>query len=151
MYLFGVLSFGAGFFLGGKILVGLINDYKKRMERNLSNMLLYNDWLEFIYSGGCIEQYFYMHEYRKIMIYGNGYIGNRLVQALTDTDIEITAVMDKAALYDKEELVIGIDSEIPDVDCIVITPVFYYDEILGALRERTRIPIVSIQKIIETV
>lgn len=150
-YLIGMMSFGAGFFLGGKILVGMINDYKKRMERNFSNMMLFNDWLKFIYSGGCVEQYFYTHEYRKIMIYGNGYIGNRLVQALTGTDIEVSAVMDKAASSDKEGLVIGIDSEIPDVDCIVITPVFYYDEIFGALRERTRIPIVSVQKIIETV
>ena len=147
----GALSFGVGFFLGGKILVDMINDYKKRMERNLSNMKLFNDWLEFIYSGGRIEQYFYSHGYKKIMIYGNGYIGKRLGQALSNTDIEVVAVMDKTVSSDKEELVIGTDSAIPDVDCIVITPVFFYNEIFGVLRERTELPIVSMHTIIEMV
>ena len=44
----GAISFVTGFFLGGKALVGMINDYKRRMERNASNMMLFNDWREFL-------------------------------------------------------------------------------------------------------
>ena len=43
------------------------------------------------------------------MIYGNGYIGKRLQQALIQTDIEVAAVMDKAALPNEDGLVIGLD------------------------------------------
>ena len=81
-FLIGAVSFASGFFLGGKALVRMINDYKMRMERNLSNMQLFHDWLEFLYSGGSIEQYFHKHGYKKILIYGNGYIGQRLFHAL---------------------------------------------------------------------
>ena len=63
----GIVSFGFGFFLGGKMLVGMINDYKLRMEHNLSNMMLLNDWLEFLYSGGELTQYFQEHQYHHIM------------------------------------------------------------------------------------
>lgn len=140
-----------GFFLGGKMLVGMINDYKKRMERNCSNMMLFNNWLEFLYSGGSIEQYFHDNGYKRIMIYGNGYIGKRLVQALADSDIEVAAVMDKSASAEENGTVIGTDSKIPDVDCIVITPIYFYDDILDMLQEKTNVPVVSMQTVIENV
>ena len=140
-----IISFVTGFILGGKILVNMINDYKRRMERNLSNMMLFNNWLELIYSGGRIEQYFYDHGYKRIMIYGNGYIGKRLYQALSHTDIEVAAIMDKSILTGKNELEIGVDSKIPDVDCIVVTPIYYFDEIFAMLREKTEIPIISME------
>lgn len=145
----GILSFGVGFFLGGKMLVGMINDYKMRMERNLSNMMLFNDWLELIYAGGSIDQYFLQHGYRKIMIYGYGYIGKLLTQALSDTGIEVAAIMDKSASSDEMDTVIGADSSIPDVDCIVVTPVFYFDTIYNMLSEKTNIPVISIQSVVE--
>lgn len=147
----GILSFGVGFFLGGKMLVGMINDYKMRMERNLSNMMLFNDWLEFIYSGESIEQYFLNHGYKKIMIYGYGYIGKLLTQALSDTGIEVVAIMDKAASSDEMDTVIGVGSSIPDVDCIVVTPVFYFDTIYNMLREKTNIPVISMQSVVEKI
>lgn len=143
-----LVSFAAGFILGGKVLVNMINDCKRRMKRNLSNMMLFNDWLEFLYLGGKLEQYFYNHGYKKIMIYGNGYIGKRLQQALMQTDIEVIAIMDKAVLPGEEGFVIGVDSSIPDVDCIVITPIYYYDEIVSLLHKKTKLPIVSMQMII---
>lgn len=143
------LSFVLGFILGGKMLVSMINDYKRRMKRNLSNMMLFNDWLDFLYSGGKIEQYFYNQGYKRIMIYGNGYIGKRLKQALRQTDIDVIAIMDKVVSSDEEGLVIDADSAIPDVDCIVITPVFFYDEISAMLGEKTNVPIVSMQIVIE--
>lgn len=143
------VSFGTGFFLGGKTLVGMVNDYKMRMNRNFSNMILLNDWLNFIYSGGRVDKYFHVHKYNKVMIYGNGYIGARLSQALAETGIDVIAVMDKTASSNGDGEVIGIDSQIPEVDCIVITPIFYYDEIFYMLQEKTDIPIVSIQTIME--
>lgn len=145
----GGVSFGFGLFLGGKMLVGMINDYKRRMERNLSNMMLLNDWVEFIYSGNSIDKFFHDHKYSKIMIYGYGYIGTRLMQALGGTDIEVTAVMDKSVSSDKDKMLIGIDREVPDVDCIVVTPVFHFDEINGMLKKKTNIPVIPIDKILE--
>lgn len=147
----GAISFATGFVLGGRILVKMINDYKKRMERNLANMMLFNDWLELVYNGGHIEQYFHDNGYKKIMIYGNGYIGKRLEQALAGSDIQIIAIMDRSVPSDEDRKVIGIDSEIPDIDCIVITPVYYFDDIFGMLQEKTGVPLVSIQEVIEKV
>lgn len=149
MFLTGTMSFATGFFLGGKALVGMINDYKMRMERNSSNMMLLNDWMEFLYAGGSIEQYFRKHGYKRIMIYGNGYIGQRLFQALEETDVEVVAIMDRANSPDSdtEGRLIGVNSEIPEVDCVVITPTIHFDEIYHMLRERMNQPIISIEEL----
>lgn len=145
----GIVSFGAGFVLGGKSLAGMINDYKVKMQRNHENMMLLNDWLHFLYLGGTLEDYFRTRGYKQIMVYGNGYIGERLLQALEKTDIEVVAVMDRSVPSDRKGKVIGVDSEIPDSDCIVVTPVFYMDEIRDMLQKKTDIPVVSIQEIIK--
>ena len=143
----GIASFGTGFVFGGKALVSMINDYKRRMERNLSNYQLLNDWMEFLYAGGVIEQYFYDHGYKRILIYGNGDIGQRLYQALERTDINVVAIMDKSHSSKSAGILIGVNSEMPEVDCIVITPVFYFDEIHHTLREKTQQPVISIEEL----
>ncbi|MDE6600758.1 MAG: hypothetical protein K2K90_01065 [Lachnospiraceae bacterium] len=145
----GAISFVTGFFLGGKALVGMINDYKRRMERNASNLMLFNDWLEFLYAGGSIEQYFHEHGYKRVMLYGNGYIGQRLFQALEKTDVEVTAIMDQANSSDSdaEGILIGVDSEIPDFDCVVVTPTAYFDEIFHMLRKRTGQSVISVEEL----
>lgn len=143
-----IASFGLGFFLGGKALVNMINTYKNRMDRAHTNMMILNEWLEYVYSGGIIEKYFHTHEYTRVVVYGNGYIGRRLVQALSKTEIEVTAVMDKEISADGAGGMIGTDSTIPDSDCIIVTPIYYWDEIYSMLRKRTDIPIISIQTVI---
>lgn len=149
IFLTGTMSFVTGFFLGGKALVGMINDYKARMDRNFSNMMLLNDWMGFLYAGGSIERYFREHGYKRIMIYGNGYIGQRLFQALEKTEIEVAAIMDRANSSDSdaEGRLIGVNSEIPEVDCVVITPTVHFDEIYQMLRERMEQPIISIEEL----
>lgn len=143
------VSFGIGFFLGGKMLVSMINDYKMKMNRNRMNMMLLNDWLSFIYSGGSIDKYFLDHGYRKIMIYGNGYIGKRLFQALSGTNIEVIAIMDRQSDSSDKEKIMSVESDIPQVDCIVITPLFFFDEIYDTLQKKTNIPLISLQNVIE--
>lgn len=147
-YIVGAASFLGGFYLGGKMLVDMINDYQMRADKNSANMMLFNEWVDFLYSGGHIEQYFQENQYKKIMIYGNGFAGARLQQALEKTDIEVVAVMDKAAHPDADGTVIGTDADIPDVDCIVVTPVFSHAEICEVLSKRTGIPIVSVREIL---
>lgn len=138
--------FLSGFYIGGKCLVSMINNEKTKADRNSANMHLFNDWLAFLYAGGQMEAYFHTNGFRRIMVYGNGLIGARLTQALQKTDVEIVAVMDKAA-YSGADGVIGTEADIPDCDCIVVTPVFYHEEICSMLRERTNIPVVSVRDI----
>lgn len=143
----GVCSFGIGFFFGGKMLVGMINDSKRGMKRSSANMLVFHDWIEFIYNGGHIDKYLNDNDYSKVMIYGGGYVGRRLKQALENANIEVTAVMDKMNANGQDGAMLGVDDKVPDVDCIIITPVSYYDEIYNMLQKRTKIPVISIEKL----
>ena len=144
----GMVSFGAGFLLGGKMLVDMINDYKARMEGNYLHFSLADQWLELLYAGRKIDTYFHEKGYHKIMIYGYGNLGRRLLQAFERTDIEVVCIMDQGA-YEKTGMVVGTDAAIPAVDCIVVTPVSHFDSIFQMLRQRTDIPIISIQAVLE--
>lgn len=144
----GMISFGTGFFLGGKMLVDMINDYKAGMERDQLHFSLADQWLELLYEGRKIDAYFHEKGYHKIMIYGYGNLGRRLLQAFEHADIEVVCVMDQGA-HEKTGTVVGIDAAIPDVDCIVVTPVAHFDSIFQMLRQRTDIPIISIQEVLE--
>ena len=139
-------TFAGGFFLGSKILVNMINEYKSGMERSSSNMKVFHQWLSFLYSGGQIETYLRERHYSRIMIYGNGYVGKSLLQALEKTDISVAAGMDRNVPVESDDMIIGTDSIIPDVDAIVVTPVFYFNEICSMLREKTELPIISIEE-----
>lgn len=98
--------------------------------------------------GGSIERYLCEKDYHKIMIYGAGYIGERLIDELEDSQVEIVAAMDRAVVF-ADVPVISVNDEIPDVDCIVVTPVFYFEDIYKMLSEKTNIPILSISEIVE--
>lgn len=150
-FIMGICSFMAGFYLGGRTLADAVNSNKVRADRNSINMMVLNDWVDFLYSGGQIDKYFHEKEINRIMIYGNGFIGVRLRQALENTGVEVAAVMDKVAHSDRNGMVIGTGAAIPDVDCIVITPMFYYDEIYSLLSEKTDICIISIKDILKNV
>ena len=142
-------SFVSGFYLGGKSLVGLVNKYKDDSMRNRTNMEILGKWLEAVYEGGSVGNYFKTHNYKNILIYGNGLTGQILYRALKNSDIKVVAIMDRQVSVNSEGILTSADSDIPDADCIVITPIYYYNQIYSSVRVRTKIPMVSVEEIFD--
>ncbi|MCI9336281.1 MAG: hypothetical protein HFH93_01880 [Lachnospiraceae bacterium] len=140
-------SFIAGFYLGGKSLVGMINKQKDESMRNRRNMELLSKWLDALYDGWNVDKFFEKNNYKNILIYGNGLIGQKLYKALNTANINVVAIMDKQVRGNAEGILIGADSNIPYADCIVITPICYYNQIYCSVRDKTNIPIVSVEDI----
>ncbi|MBP5385603.1 MAG: hypothetical protein J6Y57_11625 [Lachnospiraceae bacterium] len=112
------------------------------------NML--NQWLMLKQDGKNLSAYFKANDYRTIAIYGMGEMGNRLYDELKGTDIEIKYAVDKnaASTYSELDVVDPDDCRFEDVDCIVVTATFAFDEIAEKLEKEVSFPIVSLEDVV---
>lgn len=96
-----------------------------------------------------IKRYFEERGIKNIIIYGMGKIAHHLIVDLSDSDINIVCAIDRKAFnINGDTPIITGDKEIPEADCIVITPVYDEDSIRQSLDGKTKIPIVSLSEIV---
>ncbi len=141
-------------------LVKICSSILKAMELKYARrMHAYNkilsDWIYFNYDCEKFEKVLSRKRMNKIAMYGAGLLGELFYRTIEDSAIEVACFIDKEA--GAEEGLNGIplypleDYEYKgDVDAIIVTPVFYFDDIKKELLEKG-IPekkIVSLEKII---
>lgn len=89
--------------------------------------------------------------FSKIAIYGIGDLGKCLVEELREEGIEIGYIIDKRASQIKEFdniKVFNPDEELPSTDLIIVTAIFYFDEIAYELKKKVSCPIISLEEIV---
>ena len=97
-----------------------------------------------------MEKYFVDNSYKTIAIYGYAELGHRLYDELKDskeTKIKYIIDQNKDNLYENIDIYKPEDI-LPQVDVIVITPIFAYAEIERNLIERIDYKIVSLSDVI---
>lgn len=126
-----------------------IKKYKQMSDKHLALMLVYNQWMEVKQEGKQIEDYFCQEGIRSIAIYGMSYLGERLYDELKGSGIEVRYGIDRNAgqIYSDMDIILP-DEELPETDAIVVTPVFFYEEIENMLSTRTKARIVSLEDIL---
>lgn len=108
------------------------------------NML--NQWLILKQEGKNLSEYFKNNNYKTIAIYGMGEMGNRLLDELKQTSIEVKYAIDKNAGGTYTEVdVFSVDDNLPNVDVIVISAVFDYDKIEEELSQKVDMKIISLE------
>lgn len=144
---------GAIGFIGGAVLMGRmasknLSEWKKMSDKFFSNMILFNQWMMAKQSGKNIADYLEKNNYKKIIIYGMSYIGERLVDELNNTKIEIVAGVDRNAkgIFANMPMLLP-DEDMPEADCMIVTPVFFFDEIKEKMVSRFSNPIISFEDI----
>ena len=111
------------------------------------NML--NQWLMIKQEGKTLEEYFIYNGYKTIAIYGMGEMGNRLYDELKDSSIQIKYAVDENAAGTYSDIeVIDKDEEYMDVDVIVVTATFAFDDIEEELQKKVTFPIISLDDVV---
>ena len=125
-------------------------------ERNESekNRQLYNlmsNWVRLKQKGLNIGDYLKERGYLNVAIYGMNIVGEYLIKELSNSGITIKYGIDKNAqnIYSDITLLLPEDVSEP-VDAIIITPIFYYNEILMEMRDKVDTNYLSIEEIIQT-
>lgn len=121
---------------------------KELSEKHLILYLLMSDWVQIKQKGESLASYFERHNLTNVIVYGNGRVGNALVDELGGTQINVLGIIDKStsdfSCKDKSPF----DEYEQRIDAIIVTPVFYFDEICGTLKNLIDCPIISIDTVI---
>lgn len=123
----------------------------KAIDKYRSYYDLYNEWIKKINAGYSLESYFAENHYNKIAIYGMGEIANRLIEALSNSNIKVMYGIDRDTIKAFAEIdIMGLDEQekFEDIDAVIVTPLFAFDKIRESLQHKVNCPIVSIEDVI---
>lgn len=106
-------------------------------------------WIKNKQQGKKITDYFKVHDYKTIAIYGMKELGERLVDELKESDVTIKYVIDKNPDKLRTKLhVLRPDDKLEEVDAIIVTAIHYFDEIENELSIKTNCHIISLEDVI---
>lgn len=117
---------------------------------------VFTQWLKMKQKGNSLADYFKENNYKTIAVYGMHYLGECLVGELKGTDIKIEYAIDQNAdnigLYMNDEgeslNIIKPQEKLSEVDAIVVTAFYFFDEIEEMLSSKIDCPILSLEDII---
>ena len=138
--------------VGGSILAGIAlnkTDYQQLANKHLAIMKLYDQWLQTKQEGKSMVEYFHQNHINSIAVYGMSFVGQRLYEELKDSDITISYAVDKnaAGIYADVDILTP-DDDLPQTDAIVVTAVYFFNEIEELLEEKTTAKILSLEDIL---
>lgn len=133
----------------GKTASNNIKKWKKMSDKHLALFLLMNEWMKTKQEGRHIKEYFEKNNYKSVAVYGLSYVGELLLSELKDCEVEIKYAIDKNA--DSLNIDIDVylpDESLPEADVVVVTAVYFFDEIFNCLVDKVACPIVSFEDIL---
>lgn len=124
----------------------------KVIKKNEAILKMFNQWLIIKQEGKSIAAYLKENNFKKIAIYGMSYAGERLLDDLRGTDIEVLYAVDQNAdrmllaevdMITKREI-----AHQQAVDAVIVTAIYFFDDIEEEISELVDCPIVSLEDII---
>ena len=118
-------------------------------QKHLLIMQMFNQWVIDKQEGKSLVKFFEDNGYKSIAIYGMSYLGERLLDELKDSEIEVRYAIDRNAdnIYAGIE-VKNLEDELPEVDAIIVTAVYYFDEIEDELTQLVDYPVISLEDVL---
>lgn len=126
-----------------------MDSIKLKSDKHFHLFRLMIEWMKKKQQGKNIENYLLEKGYHKIAIYGMHYVGERVVTELQNSKIHLECIIDKNIEYaDIPVPLVKPTDWIPEVDAIIVTATFFYDDIKSTLSERVGVPVISLEEII---
>lgn len=116
------------------------------------NFHILNKWLMLRQRGKTLEPFFQDNALKKIAVYGMGVLGERLIEELQLSSVQVMYGIDRMAAA-KQNMGIKIygveENSYPETEAVIVTPVQDYWNIVSSLANRTSAPVLSIEDIID--
>ena len=137
---------GAAGYLGTK----QVEEKAGKVDKFKSYYNMLNQWLILKQEGKNLAEYFKANNYKTVAIYGMGEMGNRLYDEIKGcADVTVKYAVDKNAASTYSELdVIDPEDDFEDVDVMVVTATFAFDEIEEIISEKADFAIVSLEDVV---
>ncbi len=142
----------AGAVVGGSMAVAKmfkINDrVQQASDKNRLLFLMMNQWVQVKQEKKSLADYMAGKGLCNIAIYGMGYAGKTLLKELEGSSVHVSYVIDMGNPAIENYRVYTLDDEMPDVDAVVVTPIYDFDEIEKKLSQKLDCPLVSLDDIL---
>lgn len=121
----------------------------KVIKKNEAILKMFNQWLMIKQEGKSIAAYLEENNFKKIAVYGMSYAGERLLDDLKGTGIEVAYAIDQNAERMFADVdVVTTDDVLKPVDAVIVTAIYFFDEIEEKLSDLVDCPVVSLEDII---
>lgn len=123
------------------------------IKRFQDHYWLLNHWLELKNEGKSTASFFEDMGYRHIAVYGMAELGNRLMEDLENSSIQIDYGIDRdvSCSITRIDEVYYPEDELPETEVIVVTPYSMFEEIKELLEKKVKCPIISLEEVVWSV
>ena len=130
-----------------------LNPVQKQLETLLDHYRLLNHWLEIKNEGKSVATYFEEMGYSHIAVYGMAELGNRLMEDLKGTPIQVDYGIDQdiSCSIARISEVYFPEDDLPETDVIVVTPYSAFGAIKKQLEIKVKCPIISLEEVVWSV
>lgn len=121
-----------------------------RVNKNTLTIKIYDSWIQQKQNNKSISTFFEKNNFYKIAIYGMNNLGERVVNELQGTNIVVKYAIDRNADKINTNIhVVHPNDILKEVDTVVVTPVYYFNDIEKQLMSKVNCPIISLQDVID--
>lgn len=148
--MFGTLVGGIiGAVIVGRVSAKVIKEKQIYANKHLAMFMTMNQWIKIKQEGKSFTEYLKKKNIKTIAIYGMSYMGQSLLAELKDSDIKVLYGIDKMAdsIYSDIDVYTP-EIQFPKVDGVIVTSVYYFDEIEKILNAKMDCPILSLEDIV---
>jgi len=129
-----------------------ISAISNRLNRTNLNYKILKRWFELKQQNRSVMEYFQENGYKRIAIYGMSDLGVYLYQELDDTGVEVSHGIDRRAdKLDVKIPVFTVEEELPVVDAVIVTAVYFFDQIKELLEDKVDCPVLSLESILQSI
>lgn len=149
-----IVFFMSGFCFGGVCIgrrcIKRLEQRRRLADKYQTLFQLMCRWVKNSHDKIDLTAWFTERKYFHIAIYGWGEVGKRLMEELDGSMIVVDYVIEQQVGNgeDKNVKILQSCNELERVDCIVVTPIAYFDEIEELIQAKLDCPIISIEDII---
>lgn len=134
------------------------NMKKSINEKKLEAVILKNEaiintmerWICLQSQGHNVADILFDFKLMNIAIYGMGHLGKLLYEQLRDSRVSVSYIIDQNKIALNDPVPVYSNNDIlPDTDAIIVTAIYYYDNIKNHLEEKNKkITIISLEDIL---
>ncbi len=127
-------------------------ELEKKLQKSVLFYWVFTRWMDLKIRGVGIADILNRLKYNKIAVYGYAELGQLLCKELINTKIQVSYLIDKKVKDTGIENlpVYAPQRELPEVDAIVVTAVYYFDEIQKELLHMGYRNVISFRNLLET-
>lgn len=121
------------------------------IEKTKANLLILEEWIAMYRHGRRVADVLDERGIREIAIYGMGILGSHLYQELKTSGMSVKYIIDRRPLkgvYNAEICSPGVELE--NVDVVIVTPVYQFEEIERNIRQVNDVLVVSLRELLNT-